>query len=76
MTEQNKYELIEKLVLTEDESVLQQVKAILDNAEIHSFDELNPKLKESIRIGIDQSNQGLGASHENVIRELRSRFKK
>lgn len=76
MSDQNKYELIEKLVLIEDESVLQQIKAILDTAESPSLNELNPKLRDSIKTGVEQSDLGLGTSHDEVMKETRSRFRK
>ena len=76
MTDLNKYELIEKLVHTEDELLLNQVKAILDGSNIDLGNELNPKLKSSINRGIEQSKQGLGMVHEDVINEYRARLKK
>lgn len=75
-TNLRKYELIERLVLTEDELLLSQVEAILDGSEILLWNDLNPKLKESINRGLDQSKQGLGTPHEEIMKEFRSRLSK
>jgi hypothetical protein len=48
-----KYSLIEKLVNTDDDAVLIQVKDFLD-VEKNYWDTLNPKLKESIETGLLQ----------------------
>ena len=76
MTHQKKYELIEKLVHTEDELLLNQVKAILDGSDIDLWSNLNPKLQASIKRGLEQSKQGLGMVHEDVMNEYRARLKK
>ncbi len=75
-TNLKKYELIERLVLTEDELLLKQVEAILEGSGIEFWDDLNPKLKESINRGLEQSRQGLGTPHEEVMKEFRSRLPK
>jgi hypothetical protein len=74
-TKDVKYELIEKLIKTDDESVLEQVRVVLEGSTTKIWDDLNPKLKEAINIGIEQSNEGLGAPHEEVMKSARSRVK-
>ncbi len=76
MDANKKYELIEKLVMTEDESLLNQVKAVLEGSEIQFWDDLNPKLKESINRGLEQSKQGIGIPHDEIMRQFRSRLSK
>ncbi|MBI1768534.1 MAG: hypothetical protein HYR67_09180 [Bacteroidetes bacterium] len=76
MTDEKKYELIEKLVHTEDELLLNQVKAILDGSDIDLWNDLNPKLKASINRALDQSKKGIGMVHEDIMNEYRARFKK
>lgn len=71
-----KYELIKRLVQTEDELLLKQVEAILEGSNIEFWDDLNPKLKESISRGLEQSRQGLGTLHDEVMKEFRSRLSK
>lgn len=57
MNAKEKSELIEKLVKSNDEDLLSQIKAILDGSQHQLWDEMNPILKASIQRGVDQSNQ-------------------
>jgi predicted transcriptional regulator len=65
-----KYSLIEKLVNTEDDAVLNQVKDFLDVEKNH-WDTLNPKLKESIETGLLQIEKGDYIPHEQVLKNIR-----
>jgi hypothetical protein len=76
MNTKEKYELIEKLVLSKDENLLLQIKSIIEGTELKLWDEMNPKLKASIQRGLDQSHKGMGIVHEEAIREYRKKLKK
>ena len=76
VSQKHKYELIEKLVLTEDELLLNQVRAILEGSEIQLWEDLNPKLKASIKRGVAQSKKGKGTPHEVVMKEYPARLQK
>jgi hypothetical protein len=65
-----KYDLIEKLVNTEDESVLNQVKDFL-NAEKNYWDTLSPKLKESLEVALQKVKNKDYVSHDQVIRNIK-----
>ncbi len=71
-----KNELLETLASTEDDLILQQVKAVLEGTDVAIWDELNPQLKASIERGLFQSKQGVGSPHHEVMSEFRSRVKK
>lgn len=71
-----KYELIEKLIQNDDDLILYQIKNLLEATKIKFWDELNPKLKESIQRGLDQSKKGEGISHEEFMKEVKDRFAK
>lgn len=76
MNTKEKYELIEKLVLTKDDNLLLQVKSIIEGNELSLWDEMNPKLKASIQRGLDQSHKGMGVVHEEAMKEYRKKLKK
>jgi hypothetical protein len=76
MNAKEKYELIEKLVLSNDDELLNQIKTIIEGNSTQLWDKLNPGLKGSIQRGIQQSNAGTGMVHEDVMKEYRSKFKK
>jgi hypothetical protein len=65
-----KYSLIEKLVNTEDDAVLNQVKEFLEMEKNH-WDTLNPKLKESIETSLTQIEKKNYISHEQVLKNIR-----
>lgn len=65
-----KYDLIEKLVNTEDEAVLNQVRDFL-NAEKNYWDTLNPKLKESLEVALLQVKKKEYVSHDQVIKNIK-----
>jgi hypothetical protein len=76
MNTKEKYQLIEKLVLSKDENLLLQVKSIIEGNELKLWDEMNPKLKASIQRGLDQSHKGIGMVHEEAMKEYRKKLKK
>ncbi len=76
MNTKEKYELIEKLVLSKDENLLLQIKSIIEGTELKLWDEMNPKLKASIQRGLDQSLKGMGIVHEEAIGEYRKKLRK
>lgn len=76
MNTKEKYELIEKLVLSKDDNLLLQVKSIIEGNELTLWDEMNPKLKASIQRGLDQSYKGIGVVHEDAMKEYRKKLKK
>jgi len=76
MNTKEKYELIEKLVLSKDENLLLQIKELIESSELKLWDEINPKLKASLHKGLDQSQKGIGMFHEEAMKEYRKKLKK
>lgn len=75
-TRQKRHNLIEMLSTTEDELLLNQIKAILEGSNVSIWDDLNPRLKESIDRGLEQSKRGLGVAHDEVMKDFRARLPK
>jgi predicted transcriptional regulator len=63
------------LVNTDDELLLEQVHALLEGNAIEVWDELNPKLKDALNRGLEQSKKGKGTPHDEVMKEIRARLK-
>ncbi len=76
MDTEQKYRLIEKLVLSEDENLLSQIKQLIEGNELQFWDEMNPKLKASIKRGLDQSKAGMGVVHEDIMKGYRGKLAK
>ncbi len=65
-----KYSLIEKLVNTEDEAVLNQVNDFLSLEKNH-WDTMNPKLKASLEEALLQVEKKEYVEHEQVIKNIK-----
>lgn len=72
----SKYDLIEKIVNTENEILLHQVKHLLEEQEVESWANLNPALKASIKRGLAQSEKGEATAHKKVMNRLRKKYVK
>lgn len=72
----SKYDLIEKIVHTEDEVLLHQIKNLLVEGESESWEDLDPQLKASLKKGLAQSAKGQVTAHNDVMKKIKKRFKK
>ena len=68
-----KYTIIEKVMRTEDQAVLNQIKEILEFSEENFWKDVSPALKASLKRGIDQSERQEGISHEEVVNDLKNK---
>ena len=69
----SKYDLIEKIVNTENEVLLNQVKHLLEEEETESWGALDPALKASIKRGIAQADKGNLSAHSDVMKRIKKR---
>lgn len=72
----SKYDLIEKIVRTESEEVLHQVKHLLEEQKTESWENLDPALKASFNRGLKQVASSKGAPHEIAMQRLRKKHLK
>ena len=72
----SKYDLIEKIVKTDNETLLHQVKNLLEEEDVVSWENLDPKLKASLKRGLAQSKRGEGTPHKKVMSRLRKKYVK
>ncbi|MBK5277945.1 MAG: hypothetical protein JJE09_03675 [Bacteroidia bacterium] len=73
MDTKEKYTIIEKVMKTEDEAVLNQIKEILEFNEETFWKDINSALKASLERGLDQSDRQEGIPHEEVMSSLKTR---
>ena len=64
-----KLELMQRLLSTRKEWVLQRIKDIFEEEEVDFWDELDDDLKASIDRGLDQSARGQVKNHEEVMKK-------
>jgi predicted transcriptional regulator len=72
----SKYDLIEKIIQTTDETILWQVKHVLDEQDAESWEDLDPKLKASLKRGLAQSDKGEVTPHEKIWPKLKKKYSK
>ncbi|MDB5282279.1 MAG: hypothetical protein JWO06_1354 [Bacteroidota bacterium] len=72
----SKYDLIEKIVNTENETLLYQVKHLLEEDEAESWENLNSSLKASIKRGLAQIDKDKITPHNEVMKGLRKKYRK
>jgi len=69
----SKYDLIEKIVQTTDETVLQQVKQLLD---VESLEDMDRRLKTALDNSLKQADNGEVISHNKVMADIKKKYQK
>ncbi len=69
-----KYQLIEKIVQTNDESVLQEIKALLESASGDWWNTISEAERAAIDEGLAQADRGETLSHEDAMRQIQLRM--
>jgi hypothetical protein len=71
-----KYKIVEKIIQSEDDKLLNEVGAILGLPQVDYWSELPPEVKQSINEAIAQLDNGEGIPHNEVITSIKERFLK
>jgi hypothetical protein len=71
-----KYKIVEKIIQSEDEQLLNEIGAILGVPEIDFWDELPSEVKQSIDKAKTELDNGEGIPHNEVMADVRARFLK
>jgi len=71
-----KFKMVEKIITTQDDNLLNEVKSLLGLSDHDFWDDVSESTKASIQRGLEQSRRGETRSHEEVMSEIRSRFPK
>ncbi|HEX7367482.1 MAG TPA: hypothetical protein VF273_10325 [Pelobium sp.] len=66
---EDKITLAKRILETEDPSLLEQVKELFEVRAVDFWDELPEAVKEGIRKGQKEANEGLLTSHEEVMKK-------
>jgi hypothetical protein len=69
-----KFKMVEKIITTEDDVLLDEVNFLLGLSDHDFWDELNNSTKASIQRGLEESQRGETRPHGEVIAEMKSRF--
>jgi len=75
MNVKEKYRIVEKIILTNDDSILEEVKDLLGIDEQGDLWNVLPdSVKETIKESLKQSEAGKLLSNEAVMNDIKSRF--
>jgi hypothetical protein len=71
-----KHKMVEKIMASNDEALLEEVKQLLGLADGDFWNDLPESTKQSIQRGLEQSQKGETIPHEKVMADIKSRFLK
>ena len=71
-----KFKMVEKIITTEDDVLLTEVKSLLGLDDRDFWDELSEETKASIQRGLEESKRGDTRPHDEVMTEIKARFLK
>ena len=71
-----KYKIVEKIIQSDDEAVLNEIVALLGVSESDFWHDLPESVKLQIDNAITQLNEGQGILHEDVMAAAKERFLK
>lgn len=69
-----KYKIVEKIVQSEDEMVLNEIKALLNLSKQDFWQDLPEEVKQAVNKAKTELDQGKGISHDLVMEEINNRF--
>jgi len=69
-----KQKIAEKIIQSDDEELLNEIKSLVGLAENDFWTDLPPELKQAINNAKDQLDRGEGIPHNEVMKEMRTRF--
>jgi hypothetical protein len=72
----SKYDLIEKIVQTDDEGLQQQSKNLLVKGKFELLDNMGQLLKASLKKGLTQSAKGKVTAQSDVMKKVKKRLNK
>jgi len=71
-----KYKIVEKIIQSEDDVLLNEVGAILGVPQTDFWHELSEEVKQSINDAKAQLDRGKGIPHDKVMAEIKERLLK
>jgi hypothetical protein len=70
----SKYKIVEKIIQSNDDELLNEINSLLGFSENDFWDELPTEIKEGINQAKDQISNGQGIPHSQVMADIKARF--
>lgn len=71
-----KFKMVEKIITSEDDALLDEVKSLLGLSDHDFWDDLSDSTKASIQKGLEEFKRGETRPHDEVMAEIKARFPK
>ena len=71
-----KYRIVEKIIQSDDDAILNEISSILGIENDDIWFELSEEVKSAINESKEQLDRGEGIPHENVMNRVKARFLK
>ncbi len=71
-----KYKIVEKIIMSNDDQLLNEIKCLIDLAENDFWAETPFEVKQAINKAKAELDEGEGTSHAQIMTEIKSRFLK
>ena len=69
-----KYKIVEKIIQSNDDKILNQIKALLNVPEPDFWDDIPENVQKAINEAKSQLDKGEGIPHSEVMTDVRNRF--
>jgi gas vesicle protein len=69
-----KYKIVEKIIQSNDENLLNEIKSLIGLSETDFWTEIPEEIKKSINKAKEELNRGEGLAYDDVMDEIKSRF--
>lgn len=69
-----KYKILEKIIQSNDDSLLNEIKSLVGLSENDFWTELPPEVKQAVNRAKSELDRGEGISHSEVIADVKKRF--
>lgn len=69
-----KYKIVEKIIQSNDDSLLNEIKSLVGLSEVDFWNELPTELKQALNKAKGELDRGGGIPHSQVISEIKNRF--
>jgi hypothetical protein len=69
-----KYKIVEKIIQTDDDELLNEINALLNLSETDFWTELPAELKKGINKAKDELERGEGIVHSQIMSEIKTRL--
>ena len=69
-----KYKIADKIIHTDDDTLLNEIKSLVGLSEGDFWNDVPPEIKQAIKQAKDELDRGEGIPHSQVMADIKDRF--